>query len=170
MQSFPIYLIRHGLAGHFGDYEDDAQRPLTSPGREKVAQVAQRLPQLNVQLDRILTSPYQRAAQTAEIIQQQYPEAPLETVPDLAPEGDFAALYDRLNRLDRPQSIAIVGHEPNLSQTAEQLIWGGIRSRIILKKTGIIRLDGPLTGDLLGNCELRWLLPAKVLLADCMSS
>jgi hypothetical protein len=35
----------------------------------------------------------------------------------------------------------------------------------MLKKTGIIRLDGPLKGELLGVCELRWLLPAKVILA-----
>jgi phosphohistidine phosphatase len=165
MKTFPIYLMRHGLAGQFGDVADDAQRPLTAAGHTKVTQVAQRLPALDVQLDLILTSPYQRAAQTATIVHQQYPHAHLETVNDLAPEGDLSALADRLNQLDRAQSLILVGHEPNLSQIAEQLIWGTVISRIMLKKTGIIRLDGPLTGELLGACELRWLLPAKVLLA-----
>ncbi len=165
MKPFAIYFIRHGLAGQFGDVADDARRPLTAAGIAKVEQVAQRLPAFDVQLDRILTSPYDRAAQTAAIIHQQYPHAQLETIADLAPDGDFTRLYDRLNQHDRTQSIAIVGHEPNLSQAAEQLIWGGIRGRLILKKTGIIRLDGPSDGELLGHCELRWLLPAKVLLA-----
>jgi phosphohistidine phosphatase len=165
MKPFTIYLIRHGLAGQFGDYADDTQRPLTAAGISKVEQVAQRLPGLAVQLDLILTSPYNRAAQTAEILHKQYSHAQLETIADLAPDGDFTRLYNRLNRLDRTQSIAIVGHEPNLSQTAEQLIWGTITSRLILKKTGILRLDAPFSGELLGACELRWLLPAKVLLA-----
>jgi phosphohistidine phosphatase len=165
MKPFAIYLIRHGLAGQFGDYADDALRPLTPAGITKVEQVAQRLPVLDVQIDRILTSPYNRAAQTAAIIHQQYPHAQLETIAALAPDGDFQPLYDRLNQLDRTQSIAIVGHEPHLTQTAEQLIWGTVISRLILKKTGIIRLDAPFSGELLGQCELRWLLPAKVLLA-----
>jgi phosphohistidine phosphatase len=164
MKTFSIYCLRHGLAGQFGDYDDDAVRPLTTVGQHKVMQVCQRLPQLDVALDIILTSPYQRAAQTAAILHQQYPKAQLESMPELAPEGDFTALYDRLNRHDRTQNIILVGHEPNLSQTAEQLIWGTITSRIILKKTGIIRLDAPRSGNLLGHCELRWLLPAKVLL------
>ncbi|MBE9028670.1 phosphohistidine phosphatase SixA [filamentous cyanobacterium LEGE 11480] len=165
MPSFPIYIIRHGLAGQFGDYSDDAQRPLTNPGRLKTTQVAQRLKTLDVQLDHILTSPYQRAAQTAAILHQQYPQAQLETLPALQPGGNFTQLLDRLQHHDRRQSIAIVGHEPDLSHTAERLIWGEIRSRLILKKTGIIRLEAPITGDLLGHCELRWLIPAKVLLA-----
>jgi phosphohistidine phosphatase len=165
MKPFAIYFIRHGLAGQFGDVADDARRPLTAAGIAKVEQVAQRLPAFDVQLDRILTSPYDRAAQTAAIIHQQYPHAQLETIADLAPDGDFMPLYDRLNQHDRTQSIAIVGHEPNLSAIAEQLIWGTVTSRIILKKTGIIRLDAPASGPLLGQCELRWLLPAKVLLA-----
>jgi phosphohistidine phosphatase len=167
MKTFSIYCLRHGLAGQFGDYDDDAARPLTTMGQHKVMQVCQRLPQLDVELDRILTSPYQRAAQTAAILHQQYPKAQLETVDALAPDGDFAALYDRLNRHDRTQNLAIVGHEPNLSQTAAQLMWGSgeIHSRLVLKKTGIIRLDAPASGELLGQCELRWLLPAKVLLA-----
>jgi phosphohistidine phosphatase len=167
MKPFAIYFIRHGLAGQFGDYADDARRPLTAAGITKVEQVAQRLPALDVQLDRILTSPYDRAAQTAAILHQQYPQAALETIPELAPDGEFQPLYDRINQHDRTQSLAIVGHEPNLTQTAAQLLWGwgGIHSRLVLKKTGIIRLDAPAAGELLGMCELRWLLPAKVLLA-----
>jgi phosphohistidine phosphatase len=164
MKTFPIYIMRHGLAGQFGDYEDDSQRPLTQAGQLKTAQVAQRLLSLGVQLDLILTSPYCRATQTAEILHQHYPNAQLEVVPDLQPGGDFQPLIDRLNQREQPGYLAIVGHEPDLSAAAERLIWGEVRSRIILKKSGIIRLDAPATGNLVGHCQLRWLLPAKVLL------
>ncbi len=164
MKTFPLYIMRHGLAGQFGDYADDSQRPLTDEGQRKTAQVAQRLPSLDVQIDLILTSPYRRASQTAEILHRRYPQATVENAAYLQPGGDFQRLLDRLNTLEHPCCPAIVGHEPSLSAAAERLVWGEVRSSLVLKKTGIIRLDVPGTGNLLGQCQLRWLLPAKVLL------
>lgn len=165
MKTFTLYIMRHGLAGQFGDYTDDSQRPLTDEGRRKTAQVAQKLPRLDVKIDLILTSPYRRAAETAEIVHRSYPQATVESAPYLQPGGNFEQLLDRLNTLEHPCCPVIVGHEPSLSAAAERLIWGEVRSSLVLKKTGIIRLDAPATGHLLGNCQLRWLLPAKVLLA-----
>jgi phosphohistidine phosphatase len=62
-----LYFVRHGLAGQSGDYLNDGERPLTEEGRAKTAKIAQRLGQLGVKFDLILTSPLVRAVQTAEI-------------------------------------------------------------------------------------------------------
>jgi phosphohistidine phosphatase len=163
MKAFGIYLIRHGLAGQFGDYENDAERPLTPAGQRKTAQVLQRLRQLDVDFEQIVTSPFARAAQTAEILHHHFGDAKLETWEELVPDAPFEPLYDRLKQLDRRKPLAIVGHEPGLSEAAAMLVFGSVAARLVLKKTGVIRLDGPPTGELIGNCELRWLLPAKVL-------
>jgi phosphohistidine phosphatase len=166
MTTFQLYFIRHGLAGQLGDYDDDRQRPLTNAGRVKTQQVVDGLKRLDVKCDRIFTSPYLRAQQTAEILVQRGLGDQVEPVSALEPDGSFDALLAALMALDRTQdlSVAIVGHEPNLSQAAEQLVWGSVRSRLVLKKAGVIFLEGPTSGDIVGECMLRWLVAPKVLL------
>ncbi|MEB3291874.1 MAG: phosphohistidine phosphatase SixA, partial [Synechococcales bacterium] len=56
-----------------------------------------------------------------------------------------------------------VGHEPEQSEWAEQLLWGQARGSLIQKKAGIIGLEAPLTGELLGHCQLFWLCPPRLL-------
>jgi phosphohistidine phosphatase len=117
MSTFQLYLIRHGLAVQLGDYEDDRQRPLTNAGRIKTQQMIDGLKRLDVRCDRIFTSPYRRAQQTAEILVQRGLGDRLEPVSYLEPDGNFDALLGELMGLDRSSdlSVAIVGHEPNLS-------------------------------------------------------
>ncbi len=169
MQTFRFYLIRHGLAGQFGDYEEDAVRPLTEEGRVKTRKVAQRLKGMNLAFDRILTSPYKRAQQTAEILQSVELGKTIEVVDFLQPDGSFEQLHNWLMQTDRQQTLAIVGHEPNLSAAAAQFIFGqnlpGANSqRLVLKKAGAIALNAPMEGDLRGHCELLWLVSPKLLL------
>src|ERR1700733_5168555 len=64
-----LYLIRHGIAV---DREDpncppDTERPLTPKGRKRSHAAALGLRALDVKPDAVLTSPWLRAAQTAEI-------------------------------------------------------------------------------------------------------
>jgi phosphohistidine phosphatase len=165
MPQFRLYFIRHGLAGQFGDYADDAMRPLTSEGRSKTQKVAQRLKVMELAFDRIITSPYVRAHQTAEILQAVELGKTIETADFLQPEGEFEPLFDWLMQVDRSQAIAIVGHEPNLSNAAEHLIFGHTRQRLVLKKAGVIAINAPIEGDLRGHCELLWLVSPKLLLS-----
>jgi phosphohistidine phosphatase len=164
MTTCKIYFIRHGLAGEFGDYPDDAMRPLTSEGQTKTRKVAERLKTLEVKFDRILSSPYTRAHQTAEILQATKLGSKIETAEFLQPEQPFDPLLAWLEQIDRTQTVAIVGHEPNLSIAAEELLFGQAMHRLVLKKAGVIALDAPAQGDLRGHCQLRWLLAPKVLL------
>src|SRR5258707_3959262 len=64
-----LYIVRHGIAI---DREDpkcppDPERYLTEEGVQKTKQVAKGVAALGVTADLFLTSPYVRAAQTAEI-------------------------------------------------------------------------------------------------------
>jgi phosphohistidine phosphatase len=166
MTTLDLYLIRHGLAGQFGDYTDDQERPLTAEGQRKTHQVAQRLVALEIRVDLILTSPLMRARQTAEILQAAGLSQQLEVSEELAPGGEIQAWLTWVDcwRSAGHTSLAIVGHEPNLSQWAELLVEGTARGNWILKKAGVIGVKLPTTGEAIGNSELFWLTPPRLLL------
>lgn len=160
-----LYLIRHGLAGDRGTYADDTQRPLTPEGREKTKQVAQQIRSIGLQFDHMLTSPYVRARQTAEVLIEAKLSPQLEEAEFLAHEGkleDWIAWWQ--NWQHSPEAkLALVGHEPDLSAWAEQLIWGEVKGRIVLKKAGAIGLAVPETGVAIGQCNLFWLTAPRLL-------
>lgn len=161
-----LYLIRHGLAGEHGTYADDEQRPLTEEGQQKTRQVAKRLQGLGLKFDQILTSPLVRARQTAEILRDVGLGKDLEPSRLLAPEGrlqDWVSWYGQW-KASGGTCLALVGHEPNLSTWAEQLVWGEIRHHLVLKKAGVIGLQLPDRGSLIGMGELFWLTPPRLLL------
>ncbi len=162
---FEIYLVRHGLAGQFGDYADDSRRPLTEDGQKKTRKVAQRLYDLGLHFDRIYTSPYERADQTAQILHSSGLGESIERWEALQPDGDRIRSIEQLSG-DRKagRRVAIVGHEPDLSQLAEMLVFGTAQGGLLLKKAGIIGLMAPIEGELVGNCQLFWLVPPRLLM------
>jgi phosphohistidine phosphatase len=159
-----VYLIRHGIAAERGTDENDDQRPLTKEGDRKTRQVATRLKQLELQFDQILTSPLIRARQTADILKAVGLSSKLEEFPALAPGGnidDWMTWYK--NWLPTGgKSLALVGHQPDLGNWAELLIWGQTKESLIIKKAGIIGIT--LSTTSLGNGQLFWLTPPKFLL------
>ncbi len=166
MTSLSLYLIRHGIAVERGTCENDAQRPLTEEGRHKTRQIAQRLHALGLRFDLLQTSPLTRAVQTAEIFQNVF-GVPLETANYLAPGGDFRAWLEWFavwSSSAGRTSLGLVGHEPDLSEWAERLVWGEVKEGLILKKGGILGLSVPSTHDMTGNACLFMLVPPKLLL------
>jgi phosphohistidine phosphatase len=161
-----LYMIRHGLAGEHGTYANDEERPLTQEGKRKTKQVAQRLLELDIQFDLIQTSPLVRAQQTAEILQAVGLGHSLEDSVYLKPNGDMSGwltwLQDWRNRGNK--TLAIVGHEPDLSQWAERLVWGEPRHNLVLKKAGVIGLLLPDDGPLVGRSQLFWFTPPRLLI------
>lgn len=162
-----IYFIRHGIAVERQNGLDLPERALTKQGHKKTEKVAQRLRELGLKFDLILTSPYIRAQQTAQILMAARLSVNLEISDYLVPEG---LLNEWLEQWWEPQpksentKLALVGHEPDLSQWAEILIWGEAKDRIVLKKTGMIGVEVPTTGSPLGQCQMFWLTPPRLLL------
>lgn len=162
-----IYLIRHGIAAERTEYINDAERPLTARGRQKTQQVAQRLQQIGVQFELILTSPLVRARQTAEILQEAKLSCKIEEFKPLSPAGN---LQDWVNwwsdsRYNKSESrLALVGHQPNLGNWAEILVWGTSQSKLAVKKAGVVGVMLSQTAEPIGRGELFLLIPPKWLL------
>jgi phosphohistidine phosphatase len=160
-----VYLIRHGIALDLALSEIDETRPLTTEGEKKTQKIAQEIQAIGVTFDLILTSPLLRATQTAEILRDMGLTQTIETFPPLAPDGK---IENWLNWWETWQknNIALVGHQPNLGNWAELLIWGKAEGKMVVKKAGIIGLNCPETRSPLGESELFLLTSPKWLLRD----
>ncbi|MFB2934098.1 phosphohistidine phosphatase SixA [Aerosakkonemataceae cyanobacterium BLCC-F154] len=161
-----LYLLRHGIAAEREEYSEDALRPLTGEGKRKTKQVAQQLFDLGLRFDLILTSPLVRARQTADILKAIGLSSQLEESTYLTPEGN---IYSWLSWLEEWQNkggnnLALVGHEPNLGEWTEILVWGEAKGNLLVKKAGVIGVKIPETGSPVGRSLLFWLTPPKFLL------
>ncbi len=139
-----LYIVRHAIAVEEGTpgYEDDSQRPLTDEGRKKMKKIVKGLRQLEVELDAILTSPYVRACDTAEILAGGFKMKDKIAFSDnLIPPGNFDQLIDEILEKYNVDSLALVGHEPMLSRFVGFLMTGTPDTTINLKKGGVCLLS-----------------------------
>jgi phosphohistidine phosphatase len=163
-----LYLIRHGIAALREDYAKDEERPLTSKGRQKTSQVAKQLHERGVHFNLILTSPLVRARETAAILQDAGLSSQVEEFSNLAPDGEINAwvswLEERYQATTANQCLALVGHQPDLGNWAETLVWGNAQEKLVLKKAGVIGLNVPEIKKPVGHSELFLLTSPKWLL------
>ena len=162
-----IYLIRHSNAVEVGaeDYEDDSQRPLTEKGCEKMDSIASALKRLGVQPDLIVSSPYVRARQTAELLAQglKY-KGKIELNEALIPFGEANTIIGEINEKYTVGELIIVGHEPSLGLLIGALSAGNPELSITLKKGSVCCLAAD---DLRveRKASIEWLLTPKILSA-----
>ena len=159
-----LFILRHGIAVEPGThgYEKDADRPLTPEGERKLLQIAEAMEALDLTFDLILSSPYLRARQTAEIVAEALKARKrLEFFDSLAPGGSTMKLVELLNCLaPPPQNVLLVGHEPYLSGLVSLLASGGATLTVVMKKGGLCKLTtGLLTHSRCATLE--WLLTPK---------
>jgi phosphohistidine phosphatase len=164
-----IYLIRHGIAGEKGTYADDRERPLNKKGDRQTKKVAKKLMSLEVKFDLILTSPLVRAKQTAEILKKTGLSQEITESADLIPMGNFTNWLNWVtawHKSSQGQSLALVGHQPDLGNWAERLVWGSVRENLVLNKAGVIGVNLPENENIVGYCTLFWLTQPKYLLNE----
>jgi len=158
-----LYLIRHAIAEEESSSGEDSQRALTDKGAKKMRQIAKGLKALGVEFDTILTSPYLRAEQTANILGDVFKmKKKVFASENLAPMGDPDLLLAEINEKYTVDSLAIVGHEPYLSTFVSLLAAGGSPVEMTFKKGGVCYLT---TDDLhhARKANLEWLLTPGVL-------
>src|SRR6476469_312933 len=63
-----LFVVRHGIAEDAEQGQEDASRELTSDGARKFKRSVQGLREMRWQFTRVLTSPWTRAMQTAELL------------------------------------------------------------------------------------------------------
>lgn len=160
-----LYLFRHGVAAAAaeGDFARDAERPLTDVGLERTHAAAAGLNQiLELYPDVILSSPFVRARQTADICAEEIKGSrPVIETPMLEPgvpsEDGLRWLNDQ-----SWDTMLLVGHMPDLSVMASRAISGRDNAEISMNKASacMIRFYDQVAS---GAGELEWLLQPRIL-------
>lgn len=159
-----LLVVRHAIAedreAFARSQKDDAARPLTDEGRRKMAGVARGLKELIPELDLLAASPYKRAFETAEIIAHAYGALAVERVPELAPSAGVDRVLGWLTGQRSRGTLAIVGHEPDLSQLVCALLAGTNGPFLELRKGAacLLECSGALAR---GGATLDWFLGPK---------
>jgi phosphohistidine phosphatase len=159
-----LYLMRHAIAAEPEEGVEDSQRPLTKSGLKKLEKIARNLEKLDLQLDVILTSPYLRARQTADVVADALDMKKKRVVEseNLIPLGFAEKLVEEINAREPAANLLLVGHEPFLSQLVGMLTAGDASLQIDMKKAGLCKLS--MEHLTYGRCAtLEWLLtPAQL--------
>ena len=155
-----IYLLRHGIAEDHSA-AGDAGRGLTAEGREKLRRVLDRAAQAGVSPSLILSSPYKRALQTAEIAAEALGyKQKIVKADALLPEASPDALWEEIRGHREESAVLAAGHEPMMSASVGWLL-GAPALQVDMKKAGLVRIDidrfGPQPNGL-----LRWMLVPRL--------
>ncbi|MBI5943121.1 MAG: phosphohistidine phosphatase SixA [Chloroflexi bacterium] len=159
-----LYIIRHAIAVDEGTPEfQDNERPLTDKGKKKMRQIAKGLRTLGADFDLILSSPYIRAQETAEILADVFKmKKDVGFSENLVPMGDPDLLIAELNEKYSVNSLALIGHEPQLTALIGLLVSENSNMDMTLKKGGVCSFS---TDDLhhTRRATLEWLLTPGIL-------
>jgi len=154
-----IWLLRHAAAEDRASSGRDEDRELTAEGAKRARAVARGLAVLKPEIGLVLTSPYQRARQTAEpVVEELGLEKSFRESPALEPGRRPEEILEEVEA-EKHDGILLVGHQPHLGVLLGRLVTGEKGVEIPLKKAAVARVE--LQGH--GGNSLRALLPAKVL-------
>jgi len=159
-----LYIVRHGIAI---DREDpkcppDPERYLTEEGVEKTRQVAKGVAALGATAELLLSSPYVRAMQTAEIFASEldYAKQKIRRTDLLLPGAEPSLLFRELARDKQVSSIFLFGHAPQLDDIIATAL-GSKRHITSLKKAGVALVELNRLSPPIGL--LAWLATPKIL-------
>lgn len=118
-----LYLVRHAEAVERNEGMTEELRHLTRRGRKQAAKLAKRLKKTKVRPGLIITSPLVRAVQTAELLAVEIGKDTVVAAEACLTAGaDTDAVLSLLRGAADNMSIMLVGHEPQLSALAAQLL------------------------------------------------
>lgn len=161
-----LYLMRHAIAADADEDTQDNQRSLTEKGRKKLGKIARNLEKLDLSFGLILTSPYLRARQTADVVADSLDIEPglVQESENLTPLGFGDKLVEEINAREPVNDLLLVGHEPFLSQLIGMLLAGDASLSIDMKKAGLCKLS--IENLSYGRCAtLEWLMSPAQLVA-----
>jgi phosphohistidine phosphatase len=162
-----VYIVRHAVAFERDakKWPDDSERPLTAKGKARFTRVACRLQDLGLAVDHTLSSGFVRAWQTAQILHEEAGWPVPEELTSLEPGRNPVDVIKAIARRNAA-AIALVGHEPSLSELLACMLAGpSQRAFGTFKKGGVacIKFNGKPAAS---KGELRWLATPKLLLAQ----
>jgi phosphohistidine phosphatase len=158
-----VWLIRHAVAAEREEFNGpDEARPLTAKGERQFRSFIDWLVEQTTTPSVIVTSPLVRAAQTAEIARKGLglKKKDVSESQILSPGAEPQALVE-LARQSSPSivsTVALVGHEPDLSRAVSAFIGGG---EIAFGKGFVAAIDFP-EEPALGAGRLCWFVGPKL--------
>ena len=114
-----VFIMRHGKAANYLEYDYDFDRPLVKRGEREVERAVKDLKKYTA-IDEIISSPAKRTLMTSRIAADvlEIPDAQITTVNDLY-DGVVSTYIEAINN-STSKKILIVGHNPNIAQLAIQ--------------------------------------------------
>jgi phosphohistidine phosphatase len=159
-----LYIVRHGIAI---DREDpkcppDPERFLTEEGIDKTKEVAKGMAEIAAIPDLILSSPYVRAIQTAELFASavEFSKQKIRKTDQLLPGAEPLQLFRELAKDKDLSAVFVVGHAPHLDDLIATAI-GSKHHVSSLKKAGVALVE--LKRLVPPNGQLAWLATPKLL-------
>jgi phosphohistidine phosphatase len=161
-----VFLVRHAIAHERNRirWPNDALRPLTTAGIRKFRKAAFGIVRCLPKRTALLTSPYVRARETAAILAEALGTRKPVECGELA-AGETVSACFALLRKRKEETVALIGHQPNLGIFLATAV-GGERARmkIDFKKGGVACLEFPrVIGP--GQATLKLMLTPRVLRA-----
>ena len=140
-----LYLIRHAKAKKRGEnYPDDSLRPLTLGGLEQAQNLSKALTVLGINFDKLFSSPYVRAVETAEPLNNCLREGEEQILLESLASARYNDLLIDLQNYSQENDghLALVGHEPYLSEFANYML--KTLQEISFKKGDLLQIYGEL--------------------------
>lgn len=157
-----LLIIRHAQAEKREDWNDlgnsDNLRPLTKKGLSRFAEAISGLNRFIPTIDHIYSSQYTRAIQTGEMLHGHYSGSNFSTLSELNPEGEYNKVFKLLGDYSDEQTVAIVGHQPDLSALTSALL-GSHKDLLIRYKKG----GAALISYIDGSAQLQWIMTQRQL-------
>jgi len=159
-----LYIVRHAIAQErdASSWPNDGDRPLTPEGEAKFRKAARGLRRLVPTVGTVLSSPFARAWRTAELLEEEAGWPAPKQQDELRADRPAREAVRALEAVSNNEAVAVVGHEPGLSELASLLLTGTGAVTFDLKKGGVIAL-GLNGGARPGSAYLRWTISPKIL-------
>ena len=137
-----LLIIRHAIAKYEGATTPDSQRTLSPKGREVFHQLCKQIHFLDLHYDLLLTSPFLRSKQTAEIFSMYFSVTQTKQTESLKPSALPESFLVELSATGL-NSIALVGHQPFLNHFIKLCLSSDKREFLILKRGAMVFLEFP---------------------------
>ncbi len=156
-----IYLLRHGIAEDGRPGRPDSERALTEEGRDKLRRVLKRARQSIGVPGLVLSSPYRRALETADVAAEVLGyEGKVVRTRALVPDSSPFDAWEEIRSHSTERSILLASHEPLMSSMVAFLL-DSPALQVDMKKAALVRVDCERIGPEPGGV-LKWMLTPAV--------
>jgi phosphohistidine phosphatase len=154
-----VYFLRHADAEP--DAARDFDRKLTPKGLEQAEKAGKFLVRYGLIPSLILASPVIRARQTAKIVSQRLGDAELVESRWLACGMSPESCLRELAVYEHQESLMLVGHEPDFSETIAALVGLPDPNGLNIRKASLTAIDLPTLAP--GAGQLQFIVPSRLM-------